>query len=300
MALKLGKTPARPGAASFAMARYLTPDLPAPPTAFGHQSLVGEWGMLGNDRARDCVWAGAAHETETWTAEGQRPATFTTLGVLSDYSAVTGFDPSRPETDCGTDMEVAAKYRRQTGVVDAGGRRHRVGAYLAIAAGDLGAHLTAAWLFGAVGIGIEFPASAMDQFNAGEPWDVASGSRIEGGHYVPLVGADEEYLYVVTWGRTQAMTRAFFETYNDESIAYLSEEALRGGVSVEGFSLAQLQADLEALGSPPRPEPVTAAARALAASPETDRFIRSHHFGYLAHVAALVRDVTTAVTGLPS
>jgi hypothetical protein len=169
--------------------------------------------------------------------------------VLSDYSAVTGFNPADLSTDRGTDMEEAAAYRRKTGILDRSGARHKVAAYLAIRAGDFKRHKVGAYLFGTVGIGILFPDSAMDQFNRGEPWDVVSGSRIEGGHYIPVVGFTGDMIWVVTWGRLQAMTRRFLEKYNDESVAYVSREMLRkSGKSPGGLRIRQLEADLKGLG----------------------------------------------------
>src|ERR1700719_386838 len=115
---KLGKKPARRGAVKFKLATYLVkPQLPTPPKVFGHQSLVGaQWGMLGNKDYGDCVWAGAAHETMLWNKEANKSATFSDDVVLGDYSAVTGFKKSDPNTDQGTDVQVAASYRRKTGV----------------------------------------------------------------------------------------------------------------------------------------------------------------------------------------
>ena len=46
---------------------------------------------------------------------------FSDFSVLSDYSAVTGFDPADPATDQGTDVQDAATYRRVTGLLDANG-----------------------------------------------------------------------------------------------------------------------------------------------------------------------------------
>ena len=43
------------------------------------------------------------------------------------------------------------------------------------------------------------------------------------------------------------MTDAFFRKYNDESIAYVSEEMLTGGKSPEGFDAAALLVDLKAI-----------------------------------------------------
>ena len=104
----------------------------------------------------------------------------------------------------------------------------------------------AVYLFGVAGIGIRFPASAMAQFNAGKPWSVVARSKIEGGHYIPLVALRGD-LYCVTWGKLQALTPAFLTKYVDEAWCILSPEMLTAGKSMEGFSLAQLQADLKLL-----------------------------------------------------
>ena len=203
--------------------------------------------MLGNDQYGDCVWAGAAHETALWNRESAHQVLFTDTAVLSDYSAVTGFTPSDPSTDQGTDMQLAASYRKKKGVKDANGRRHKIAAYLSITPGDVQEHLLAAYLFGAVGIGIKFPQSAMHQFNTGQPWTVVNGSPIEGGHYIPLVARRNNMLVCVTWGKTQPLTDAFLKAYNDESIVYVSTEALTAGKSLEGFNKQQLLADLAQL-----------------------------------------------------
>lgn len=246
--MKLGKKPARQGAMKFKLANYIDLSaLPKPPKTFGHEGLIGsDWSMLGNDQYGDCVWAGAAHETMLWNKTAGRTVTFDDKAVLSDYSAVTHFNPSDPNSDQGTDMVEAASYRRKTGIADAQGNRHQVAAYLSIKPGSLTEHYIAMYLFGAVGIGIEFPASAMDQFNKGKNWSVVSGSRVEGGHYIPLV-AKRTNLECVTWGKIQKMTLGFFRKYNDESVAYVSEEALTNNKSPEGFDSAQLQADLAKL-----------------------------------------------------
>lgn len=243
--MKLGKLPARPGAVSFSVRDYTT-GLPVPPVRYGHQGLVSNWQMLGNDQYGDCVWAGAGHETMLWNKEAGKDVAFTDTEVLSDYSKVTGFNASDPSTDNGTDMTVAASYRRKTGVVAAGNGRHKVAAYLAVTLKDPTLLKQAVYLFSGVGIGIQFPSSAMTQFNAGKPWTVTK-SAIEGGHYIPAVGYDSKYIYVVTWGKVQKMTWGFYKKYADEALAYLSLEFLLDGKNLEGFNLSQLQGDLSKL-----------------------------------------------------
>lgn len=246
--LCLGKKPAVKNSVSFRLRDYLSlTKLPSAPTIVDHEHLSIVWAMLGNDEYGDCVWAGAAHETMAWNKTAKKDVGFSAISVLSDYSKVTGFKPSDPNTDQGTDMSVAAKYRQKTGVLDAVGKRHKVAAYLAITPGNRLELKQAVYLMEGVGIGIQFPSSAMDQFNAGKPWTVVASSSIEGGHYVPALGYDKDYVYVVTWGKVQKMSWAFFDRYCDEGIVYLSEEMLTNGKSVEGFNVVQLQADLKAL-----------------------------------------------------
>lgn len=246
--LKLGKLPARPDAVKFSLTQYFdAKKATAMPAAFGHEALEKNWQMLGNDQYGDCVWAGAAHETMLWNLEAGKTVGINTSNVLSDYAKVTGFNPNDPNTDQGTDMQAAASYRLKTGVVDMTNQRHKIGAYLAIALKNEALLKQSIFYFSGVGIGIQFPSSAMDQFNAGKPWSVVAGAKIEGGHYVPAVGYDAYYVYVITWGKVQKMSWSFFKKYADEAIVYLSPEMLKNGKSLEGFDLNQLQADLKAL-----------------------------------------------------
>jgi hypothetical protein len=247
--LKTGKLPARTGAVKFAFGDFLhRAAAPVVPETFGHELAVGEWGMLGNDRVGNCVIAGGEHETMLWCSESKRSCPrFTDRTAIRDYSRIAGYVAGDPSTDQGTDMELAAKYRRKTGLRDTRGRLHKIGAYLALRPGDLAEHLLAAYMFGAVGVGFLFPEYAMGQFNAGQPWDAQGGPMPNDGHYVPLVAKRDGNLVVVTWGKTQVVTPAFFAKYNDESVVYLSEEMLSHHRSPEGFALAELRQEIAAL-----------------------------------------------------
>jgi len=240
---KLGKTPARLDSVKLKFADYKS--LPSIPTSEKATDL--SWGMLGNDQYGDCVWAGAGHETMSWNHEAGKNVVFSDKSVLSDYSKVTGFNPNDPNTDNGTDMQVAASYRKKTGVIDAQGVRHKVGAYVAITPGNVQEVKEAIYLFGAVGIGFQFPDYAMDQFNAGQSWHYKPGGKIVGGHYVSAVGYSSTYCYVVSWGKIQKMTWKFLRVYMDEGVVYLSTEFLTGGKSLENFDLPTLKTDLAAL-----------------------------------------------------
>lgn len=248
----LGKRPARAGAVKFALSHYASvASLPEPPRKFEH-CLLSNWQMYSNDRFGCCVFAGAAHEHMKWGAEGGSIVAFTDANVLSDYSAVTGFDPTKPDTDQGTDLADAAAYRRKTGIIDASGRRHLIDAYVSLPIRNAAIIAKAAWLFGAVGIGVQLPSSAEGQFDRGEPWDVVEGATIEGGHYIVVVGRNSVGNFlIVTWGRLHAMTPRFLETYMDEGLAYLDLERIKNNLSPEQFDVAVLQADLAELSQSP-------------------------------------------------
>lgn len=248
-----GKTAARPDAVKLRFGAYFNATkLPTASATFGHYGLgLGlTWGMLANDKHSNCVFAGAAHETMAWThrAGTGQPVAFTDKNVLDDYAVVTGFDEADPSSDAGTDMIDAADYRRRTGVVDASGIRHKIDSYIALQVGNVDQLVLATYLFGAVGIGINFPVVAMKDFDDGRPWDVGTNARTDGGHYIPCVGRNSDgNLLIVTWGRLHAMTPAFYKAFNDETVAYVSTDPLKNNLSPEGFGLDDLRRDLAAI-----------------------------------------------------
>lgn len=242
--MKLGKTPAR-NAVKLKLTNYIdTTALPKPPKEFGHERLVTNWGVLGNDTAGCCVWSGAGHEVMLWNREAGKTANITTTSTLHNYSLVTGYNPNDPSTDSGTDMQVAAKYRQKTGLLDADGKRHKIGAYVALNPGDVNELWYATYLFDGVGIGVEFPNQWMDAFNQGKPWDKVRKPSIGGGHYITAPSKRVGNSIIITWGAPVPLTPAGYSQFNDESLAYLTEEKLVNGKSLEGFDLATLRKDL--------------------------------------------------------
>jgi hypothetical protein len=249
--LKLGKKPHQPSAKDFPYKRYKTTLGKSIPVPFGPKATIQDWGMLGNDQYGCCVIAGQAHGIILWTAEGGKPVNFTTQGVLSDYSAITGFNPNDPSTDQGTYLRDALDYGRKVGYVDAAGNRHKIEAFLLLDLLDFNDILEATYLFSSTTLGLSITQTAMNQFNAGEPWTKITDEEILGGHEVELIAYDGAWLYCVTWGKVQKMSVEWFKAYADEAYAKLSKDFLVNGVSPDGFNLAQLQADLAALTPTP-------------------------------------------------
>lgn len=237
-----------------------TATLPAVPPARDWLTGAGGFPMDGNDQWGDCVWAEAAHRIQS-TAWFGRHATVvpTEEQVLAAYTAVTGFDPAagppgRNPTDQGTNMQDAQSYLLKTGL---GGRKSL--AYAEVDIRSMDEVCAAIDLLGAVALGINFPKSAMDQFNAGQPWDVvADDGGIQGGHAVELAGYDKtaRTFQVVTWGRVQAMTWAFFRQYAEEAwVAVLPEWLDQAGQSPVGLDLHGLGEAFAQLTGRPNPFP---------------------------------------------
>lgn len=280
-AYQLGKTPARPGAVNLRFVDYVrrpdslwqwilalieslygpVPPLPVPepqpdnllppvPDSFGLDTLP-DFGMQGNDVAGDCLEAGAIHETVLWTLDGYgRPAPFADDAGIQLYESWTDYNPRNPASDRGTDMTVAAKRRKKTGLPDQNGVMHTIGAYLALTPGDTQELTEATYLFGAVGVGVAFPRQWMHAFDEGRPWDRLVRPDFAGGHYIPVIGRRRNGNFVcVTWGRLQEITPTGYRQFNDESLAYVAADYLGpDGQSPAGFDMEQLKADLTAIG----------------------------------------------------
>lgn len=221
--------------------------LPKPHAIVDRASKVNVWPMYGNDTIGDCTCAAVGHVIQAWTAFAGTEATIPESAVLTAYEAVSGYDPVTGANDNGAAEQDVLEYWRTTGV---GG--HKILAYAELRdLGNLTLAKTAVDLFGSLYLGIEVPESCMEQFQAGEPWDVVPGSPIEGGHAVPVQywGTNERgEIGVITWGKLQRMTRAFWDSYVEEAWVIITKDWLDAkGETIEGFDLAQLEADFKAL-----------------------------------------------------
>lgn len=249
---KLGLKKARPGSVNLKLDSILSkPDLPSTPRNFGSYDVIPEdqWLMLGNDKFGCCAWATEAHLSMLRTDEIGDRAPFDEACVLSDYSRQTGFTPTDPSTDRGTDLDEQAQYLRKVGIIDQKGRRHKIGAY---AEPDLSpAKLSqAAYLFSGVNVGFRVYQSAMDQFDAGETWDIDTPEGdFLGGHSVALVGKHAGKYAFVTWGRLQWATSRWIRRYVDQAVVGLSPDVLSTkGKNIHGLDQAALAHYIGELG----------------------------------------------------
>ncbi|MEV0357093.1 hypothetical protein AB0H71_13630 [Nocardia sp. NPDC050697] len=248
MTLRLGKLPARINSVHLRLSTYLNVPAVSPliPAAFVPE--LPDLPMLGADETACGVWAGFAYEVTLASREAGAEVGFSAGSVLSDYTAAVGYDPADPRTDVGSDLQVAASYRRRIGVLDNTGRRHRVGAYATLTIGDPDQLAAAAFIFGSVGVGLRLPGHALDDLAAGRAWESRQGlPAVVGCHYVPVVGrAENGNFLALAWGRVQEMSPMFYRRYCDEVLVYFSEEFMTAPASPPGFDRAQLLIDLQA------------------------------------------------------
>ncbi|QHC25924.1 hypothetical protein [Streptomyces sp. GS7] len=193
--------------------------------------------MDGNDQYGDCTMAAAAHAIQSWNAQTTEDLTVPTeQQVVQEYLQLSGGQ------DTGLVESNVLKTWQNGGLWG-----NRVVAYAPVNVHDLNAIRQTIALFGAVYAGIQVPANAQQQFRDGKPWTLDPGWQeqpIEGGHAIPLLGYDADYLYAITWGAVQPIAWDWWSTYSDEAWAVLSEEYEEKG-TVNGIDLATLKQDLQ-------------------------------------------------------
>ncbi|MFF7335462.1 hypothetical protein [Streptomyces sp. NPDC008150] len=254
---RLGKLPAQPARPQLRLSAVLRERFAAPPASCDWQSDTITWPMYGNDQVGDCTCAGVGHMVNQLTFYGTgteiQPTDDSVLGM---YSAITGYTPSDPSTDTGAYCQDVLAYWRKTGI-----EGHKIAAYASLDVSNLTEIKQAIAAFGTVYVGLTFPDSAMDQFNAGETWDVVHGARNEGGHCVIVGAYGNRKFGLVTWGAETEMTEAFWKKYVDEAWVVLDADGLnRAGAYFSGsasfYALGELFALLTGETNPvPQPEP---------------------------------------------
>lgn len=230
-----------------------------PPSSVDYYSKVpsDSWRMDGNDTVGDCTCAEVDHAVKALQiAAGNAEVQSTDAEVLAAYSAITGYTPSDPRTDQGAEMQDVRSYWQKTGFT-LGGSDDQILLFAEVDTADPDLTKWCVDRFGEVGLGIRFPESAMTQFNDNQPWDVVPGAKIEGGHAIALVGYDETYYYIVTWGRVQPMTPAFFEKYVDEAWISFSQDFVNRSSGNDPFAetLYQLGQQFTSVTGKPNPVP---------------------------------------------
>lgn len=224
------------------------PTCPAYPSGVGDCGVAGlQHGMMGT--------AADTHEAEAFPSADE---------VVSYYLTYTGGQ------DSGVVLSQYLAYVRQRGFYG-----HTVAAYAPVAVHDVPTLQFTVDAYDFAYCGITVTQAMLDAFDAGQPWTAATlTGPVLGGHCVPAVGYDDQYLTVVTWGKTQQIAWPAWHQMAEEAWAVLSGELVSSGTDGHGINLAALQADLPRLDAP---------------APS-----HHHHRGLLEEAADLIRTVAAS------
>lgn len=162
--------------------------------------------IYGNDSVGDCVEAGGYHSlgVVTGNAVGD-PFIATGEEVLRDYSAITGYDPDRPETDQGTDELEAFAYWSKQGFADG----TKLAGVVELDASNVAEIKLATFAFENLCFGVALPDGFVSPFPSadGFVWDDSAGPpNPRQGHCFIADGYDDDGLLIDTWGLTGRIT----------------------------------------------------------------------------------------------
>lgn len=242
---KLGRKPRKFHKRTLSFSNLLTQfALDPPPEKVYFEYLVKSWPLYLNDQLRDCVFACGGHMLENWSAHTEGEISPADADILAAYEAVGGYKPGDPSTDGGAAITDFLAWWQQNPLAG-----KTIAAWAAIDPTDQTKIKQAIHLFGGIDIGINVPQSAIEQFNAGQNWEVDESSPIVGGHSICVFGYGSQGCACITWGKIQYMSWDFFFAYCDEAYAIITPDWISAATNKTpgGFDLNALNSALAAL-----------------------------------------------------
>ena len=254
--VKLGRLPQKFDSRTLQAAKYMKAVSP-PPLAVDNVTQVPTVMMYANDTIGDCTFASKGHAVGLWTYDAtSNEFIFTDQQIVKGYSDVSGYNPNTGANDNGCNMLDVLNYLRKTGI---GG--HKIVAFVSLDPNDTDQIKQAINLFGGVDAGFDVPQYAVDQFDAGQMWDISSkNTNLVGGHDVFIGKYDANTLTCFSWAEKQKMTWRFFSKFFSEVYAIVTPDWLNANwLNPQGLSISTLETDLVAVGNKqptPGPTPI--------------------------------------------
>jgi hypothetical protein len=216
-----------------------------PKPACDWTAKVKSWPMLANDTVGDCTAAGCLHLLQLWLNNNGFDYMPTDAEALALYSATSDY----PKSDDGAVEQTVLSYWASKGIP--GPFNTDIVTFASLNPQNIDELKLSVENFGGCYLGLALPISAQTQ----DVWDVTPDGMTGvgmpgswGGHCVPAVAYDEQYVTVVTWGKLLKVTPAFLEIYLDEAYAVVSRNWLAdSGISPPGLNWQGLMDDMRAI-----------------------------------------------------
>ena len=172
--------------------------------------------VLGNATYGDCTCAGAGHILDILRANVTSPwRPSTTADALAFYSRVTmpPFNPLIPLTDTGADENTVLSVWQQQGFFADG--TGKIAAWASVDPTNVEECKQAIYLFGNLYLGIELPDAWVNPTPSGSGfvWDVAGDPDPNNGHCIIAYGANDQGVFVDSWGMYGTVTWAALAKY---------------------------------------------------------------------------------------
>jgi len=215
---KLGKLPAVIDKRTITLSSILREELlpPLPETYDIDTALDGieDNFMYNNSKYGDCVIAARAHQTLRFEKFEQ-----TTQIPITDQEVIDQYFKETGGADRGLVLLSSLKSWRNEGWT-AAGKHYTIYAYASVDWKNHDQVKHCIHLLGGVNFGMRVYQTDMDQFQAGEEWQLTGNDgRLLGGHgvYLYAYSYDNWGLWCMTWGKRVKMTWDFWDARIDEA-----------------------------------------------------------------------------------
>ena len=221
----------------------------AAPPVLDRSSVTFIPGLDGNDRIGDCTAVGLANAARAAVAINGYTLGIPPTAAPAFYSAASGYDPAKPETDQGMVEAEVFLYQARHGF-DYGGPTPLVAGFATADPGDLNALRVMAWKCGSAYLGVNLAvadqgAVIWDTDTPASAGDPTPGSW--GGHCLLAYSwsgtADTDIVRLATWGALQRATWRWVRSRLTETHALF----WRQFGDVDGIDYEQLAGEVAAV-----------------------------------------------------
>lgn len=250
--LRLGRVapPPRRYALAPRVERVMPQSLWPYPASFCWGQNVKSWPVLLNDRIGDCTCASLTHlllakASEPGDLAGQAFAPHD-ADVLQLYRDVSGYDPSTGANDNGAVM-LDVLHRVQSHPL-AG---HLIGRPYTVGLRDHAVLRSVLHATGGLYVGVNLPLAWQSNPEVWDAtWGAADGPGTWGGHAIAVIGADDNGVWLVSWGTRRYMTWRAWDAVAEECHTFLDSLWFRRTqhvTSVPGIDFGPMEAGLGGL-----------------------------------------------------